>query len=104
VARITSLKIPDRNGNIGDIVLGYDTLADYVRNPRYLGALIGRHANRIGLGKFSLNGVDYQLAQNNGANHLHGGPKGFDKKVWAGSSKAGRRFSRSPVELFECRW
>lgn len=79
---INSIKTPDRNGNTGDIVLGYDTLADYVKNPRYLGCLVGRHANRIALGKFSLNGVDYQLAQNNGANHLHGGPKGFDKKVW----------------------
>lgn len=82
---IASLKVPDRKGDPGDIVLGYDTLDDYVRNPRYLGALIGRHANRIGLGKFSLNGVDYQLPQNNGANHLHGGFKGFDKRVWSAS-------------------
>ena len=79
---ITSLKVPDRDGNVGDIVLGYETLAEYVKNPRYLGCLVGRHANRIGLGKFSLNGVDYQLAQNNGVNHLHGGPQGFDKRVW----------------------
>lgn len=82
---ITSLKVPDRNGDLGDIVLGYETLDDYVRNPRYLGALIGRHANRIGMGKFSLNGVDYQLPQNNGANHLHGGFNGFDKRVWSAS-------------------
>jgi len=79
---VTSLKVPDRDGVFGDVVLGYETLDDYMKNPRYLGALIGRHANRIGGGKFSLNGVEYQLAQNNGANHLHGGPKGFDKKVW----------------------
>jgi aldose 1-epimerase len=79
---ITSIKVPDKNGVYGDVVLGYDSLDDYVKNPRYLGCLVGRHANRIGLGKFSLNGVDYQLAQNNGANHLHGGPKGFDKKLW----------------------
>lgn len=82
---ITSLKIPDRNGVFGDIVLGYETLDDYVRNPRYFGALIGRHANRIGMGKFSLNGVDYQLPQNNGVNHLHGGFKGFDKRIWSAS-------------------
>ena len=82
---ITSLKVPDRNGAFGDIVLGYETLDDYVSNPRYFGALIGRHANRIGMGKFPLNGVEYQLPQNNGFNHLHGGFKGFDKRVWIGS-------------------
>ena len=82
---ITSLKVPDRNGTFGDIVLGYETLDDYVRNPRYFGALIGRHANRIGMGKFSLNGVEFQLPQNNGVNHLHGGFKGFDKRVWNAS-------------------
>jgi len=84
---ITSLKVPDRAGNVGNIVLGYDTLAEYVNNPRYLGALIGRQANRLALGKFSLNDVNYQLAQNNGSNHLHGGRKGFDKKVWAPQAK-----------------
>ena len=82
---ITSLKVPDRNGVLGDIVLGYETLDEYVKNPRYFGALIGRHANRIGMGKFSLNGVDYQLPQNNGVNHLHGGFNGFDKRVWDAS-------------------
>ena len=79
---ITSLKTPDRNGHFGDIVLGFETLDEYVSNPRYFGALIGRHANRIGGGKFSLNGVDYQLPQNDGANHLHGGFRGFDKRDW----------------------
>ncbi len=84
---ITSIKTPDRNGNIGDVVLGYETLAEYVKNPRYFGCLVGRYANRIGKGRFSLNGVDYQLAQNNGENHLHGGKKGFDKVVWDASTK-----------------
>ena len=79
---ITSLKVPDRNGALGDIVLGFDTLEEYTSNALYFGGLIGRYANRIALGKFSLNGVDYQLPQNNGANHLHGGFKGFDKRVW----------------------
>lgn len=79
---ITSLKTPDRHGTFGDIVLGYDTLDDYAKNPRYFGALIGRHANRIARGKFSLNGVDYQLPCNNGVNHLHGGFEGFDKREW----------------------
>lgn len=79
---IVSLKTPDRNGNLGDIVLGFESLDEYATNPRYFGALIGRHANRIAGGKFSLNGVDYQLPQNNGTNHLHGGFRGFDKRVW----------------------
>ncbi|HEY6802491.1 MAG TPA: aldose epimerase family protein [Pyrinomonadaceae bacterium] len=80
---ITSIKAPDRNGNFADVVLGYDTLDEYVKNPRYFGCLIGRHGNRIALGRFTLNGETYQLAQNNGANHLHGGPHGFDKRVWS---------------------
>jgi aldose 1-epimerase len=82
---ITSILAPDRNGVFADVVLGYDTLDEYMKNPRYLGALIGRFANRIDRGKFSLNGVEYQLAQNNGKNHLHGGNKGFDKRVWKAS-------------------
>jgi aldose 1-epimerase len=79
---ITSLWTPDRNGAFGDIVLGFGALEDYVSNPRYFGALIGRHANRIAQGRFTLDGVEYQLPRNNGANHLHGGFKGFDKRVW----------------------
>ena len=79
---VTSLKTPDRRGVFGDIVLGFETLAEYVRNPRYFGALIGRHANRVAGGMFSLNGTNYQLPQNNGVNHLHGGFKGFDKRDW----------------------
>ncbi|HEV2835752.1 MAG TPA: aldose epimerase family protein [Pyrinomonadaceae bacterium] len=81
-AAVVSLMAPDRNGKFGDVVLGYETLEEYVRNPRYFGGLIGRHANRIGRGKFSLNGASYQLTQNNGVNHLHGGLRGFDKRVW----------------------
>jgi len=79
---ITSLWAPDRDGNFGDIVLGFETLDEYVSNPRYFGPLIGRHANRIAQGRFTLNGVEYQLPRNNNANHLHGGFKGFDKRVW----------------------
>src|SRR5690242_3684399 len=73
---ITSWKTP------ADIVLGFETLDEYVRNPLYFGALIGRYANRIARGRFSLNGVGYQLSCNDGANHLHGGFKGFDKRDW----------------------
>ena len=79
---VTSLLVPDRSGKPGDIVLGFEKLDEYVRNPRYFGALIGRHANRIADGRFSLDGVEYQLPQNNGKNHLHGGFHGFDKRVW----------------------
>lgn len=83
---VVSLKVPDKNGKLGDIVLGFDTLADYQNAQGYLGALIGRYGNRIGKGIFSLDGKEYKLAVNNGANHLHGGLKGFDKVVWTASS------------------
>ena len=79
---VVSLKAPDRDGEFADVVLGFDTLDEYVTNPRYFGGLIGRHANRIGWGKFSLNGTSFQLTQNDGVNHLHGGKRGFDKRVW----------------------
>lgn len=77
-----SICVPDKEGNLVDVCLGYDTVAEYEANDGYLGAFIGRHANRIGKGKFTLNGTEYTLAINNGPNHLHGGLKGFDKVVW----------------------
>ena len=79
---VVSLKAPDRNGVFADVVLGFDTLEAYEQNPQYFGGLIGRHANRIALGKFSLDGSVFQLTQNDGVNHLHGGAKGFDKRFW----------------------
>jgi len=79
---IISLKAPDREGEPGDIVLGFDNLDGYLRGHPYFGAIIGRYGNRIGAGKFVLDGVEYKLAVNNGPNHLHGGIKGFDKVVW----------------------
>ncbi|CAM4009407.1 MULTISPECIES: aldose epimerase family protein [Pseudoalteromonas] len=79
---ITRIETPDSNGNMGNIVLGLDNLADYTNATTYFGAIIGRFGNRIANGKFSLNGTDYQLATNDGDNHLHGGVQGFDKKVW----------------------
>jgi aldose 1-epimerase len=82
---IVALTTPDRNGNPGDIVLGFDTLAEYIDHNPYFGALCGRYANRIANGKFTLDGVVYQLAQNDGQNHLHGGRRGFDKVVWQGT-------------------
>lgn len=82
---VVSLRVPDRNGKLDDVVLGYDTLDGYVKNNPYFGALIGRYGNRIARGKFTLDGRQYTLAQNNGENHLHGGVKGFDKVVWNAS-------------------
>jgi len=79
---IRSLEVPDRDGKLGDIVLGYDTLDEYVKDSPYFGALIGRYGNRIAKGKFTLKGVEYTLATNNNENHLHGGIKGFDKVIW----------------------
>jgi aldose 1-epimerase len=79
---VVSLKVPDKSGKLGDVVLGYDSVADYEKHTSYFGALVGRYANRIAKGKFSLNGKEYTLAVNNGENHLHGGLKGFDKVVW----------------------
>ena len=80
---VTSLKVPDRNGKLGDVVLGYDNLAGYLKETPYFGSLIGRYGNRIAKGKFTLNGQTYTLATNNGPNALHGGLKGFDKVVWS---------------------
>lgn len=79
---IVSLTAPDKNGNYEDIVLGYDSLPGYLKDSPYFGALIGRYGNRIAKGRFTLDGMGYQLAQNNLGNHLHGGLKGFDKVLW----------------------
>ncbi len=80
---IVSLKAPDRDGKLDDIVLGYDNLDSYVKNNSpHFGALIGRYGNRIARGRFKLDGVEYKLAVNNGVNHLHGGIKGFDSVLW----------------------
>jgi aldose 1-epimerase len=81
-AILVSLEVPDKNGKPADITLGFDTLEGYIKGHPYFGATVGRYANRIGGAKFKLNDVEYQLAANNGPNHLHGGIKGFDKVVW----------------------
>jgi aldose 1-epimerase len=81
-AALVSLKVPDRNGKFDDIVLGFDNLEGYLSDTHYFGAIVGRYGNRIAKGRFSLNGVEYKLAVNNGENHLHGGLKGFDKVIW----------------------
>lgn len=79
---IVSLKVPDRQGNIGEVTLGYDSLQQYIDNNPFFGALIGRYGNRIANGGFNLDGQRYTLPTNDGTNQLHGGPKGFDKVYW----------------------
>jgi aldose 1-epimerase len=81
-AIIVSLKVPDRTGALGDVVLGYNRIDDYVKDSPYFGAIVGRYGNRIGGAKFTLDGKTHQLAANDGVNTLHGGRKGFDKLVW----------------------
>jgi aldose 1-epimerase len=95
-AIIVSLRVPDRKGQVADIVLGHDTLEGYFDNSPHLGGLVGRYANRIANGSFTLDGVKYSLPKNNGPNTLHGGIKGFDQAVWQGTplkGKAGVAFS-----------
>jgi aldose 1-epimerase len=96
-ATLTELDVPDRNGKLDDVVLGFDTLAGYLQKEPYFGAIVGRVGNRIANGRFTLNGRTYQLATNNGKNHLHGGLKGFDKVVW--DAKIASDASGPAVEL-----
>lgn len=87
---ITSVKVPDRYGNMTNVTLGFSNLQDYeTKNTNYFGALIGRYGNRIAKGKFTLEGTEYTLAVNNGPNALHGGLKGFDKQVWTAEEVTG---------------
>lgn len=83
---ITEWHVRDKNGALGDVVLGFETLEPYLEKSPYFGALIGRVGNRIANAKFSLDGTTYELAANNGANNLHGGVQGFDKKVWSATT------------------
>lgn len=85
-ARVTSLKVPDEEGKMVDVVLGFDNLQDYLDNHTYFGAIVGRYGNRISDGKFTLDGEQYSLVRNNMDNHLHGGYKGFDQRVWKGEA------------------
>jgi aldose 1-epimerase len=81
-ATLRSLVVTDRNGNLTDVVLGYDSVEDYETRPGRMGATIGRYANRISDGRFVLDGRTYDLSKNRGPDHIHGGFKGFDRKVW----------------------
>ena len=86
---IVSLKVPDRDGHLDDVVLGYDTLDQYIADSPYFGCLVGRYGNRIAKGRFTLDGQEYELARNNDENHLHGGIQGFDKALWKGKGLLG---------------
>lgn len=96
-ATIVQIVVPDRTGKLADVALGFDDFEPYMTKSPYFGATVGRYANRIAHGRFSLDGKDYQLACNNGANALHGGIKGFDKQIWTAeilkSDEATVRFS-----------
>lgn len=88
---LVSINVPDRNGKLGDIICGYDTLDEYLRGDQHQGALVGRFANRIKAGKFTLNGKEYVLATNdNGVNHLHGGTRGYGLRAWNSSCEEGQ--------------
>ena len=100
-AIVTSFLVPPKDGSAGDpvdVVLGFDTLDGYLAGHPYFGATCGRYSNRIAAGRFDLDGKAYTLATNNGANHLHGGVKGFDKQLWKGTPKA---TDRGPAVEFE---
>jgi aldose 1-epimerase len=88
-ATLVSVEAPDRHGRLAEVTLGYDTLAPYLQRHPYLGSICGRVANRIALGKFTLDGVEYRLAINNGPNHLHGGLKAFDQAFWRAEPRDG---------------
>ena len=89
-ATLTELWVPDREGRLANVVLGYERLEDYVAAPFYLGAILGRVANRIANGSFTLDGRTYTLAKNRAPNHLHGGVKGFDKRIWTSRGTGAR--------------
>ena len=89
-AIVTSVRTPDRDGRLGEVTLGFDAIEGYLAGHPYFGAIAGRVANRIAGGRFTIDGVEYKLATNNGANHLHGGLKGFDKVVWRAEPVEGK--------------
>ena len=96
-AAIQELWAPDRDGRCANIVLGFADIEGYTSEPsHYFGAIIGRFANRIGGGRFTLDGLTYELPRNDGGNSLHGGPRGFDKHVWRIAAAAVATAPRSP--------
>jgi len=87
-ADLVSIKVPDRDGNLGDVLLGHDDAQGYANDNSYLGFIVGRYGNRIAKGKFVLDGKEYQLDINDGVNHLHGGKDGFHRKIWTATVNA----------------
>jgi aldose 1-epimerase len=98
-ATITSLLARDRDGKLADVVLGYDSLEGYQEGGSYFGAIVGRYGNRIGKGRFMLDGKEYQLSINDGENHLHGGKTGFNKLLWQAEPRQGDFFSALALTL-----
>jgi aldose 1-epimerase len=94
---LTSLQVPDRAGKLDDVVLGFDSFEGYLKEHPYFGAIVGRYGNRIAKGKFTLGGVEYTLARNNGENALHGGLRGFDKAAWRATPKDARSLELSHI-------
>ena len=99
-AIIQSIKVPDREGKMDDVVLGFDTLQEYLQDHPYIGTVVGRYANRIAGGRFELDGEQFRLVQNNGMNHLHGGTVGFDKILWEAVDFADRSGAGVSLEYF----
>jgi len=89
-ARLTSVRVPDREGNLSEVVLGHDSIVDFVADRKtFMGAVVGRFGNRLAKGQFELDGVNYQVPLNDGPNALHGGSEGFDRKLWSAEEKDG---------------
>ncbi len=103
-ATLQSLIVPDKAGHKDDVVLGYDTAREYLSHPDYFGASVGRYANRIAKGKFTLDGKSYTLAINDGPNSLHGGLKGFDKRMWKIELGLQRARGQGCAQLCQRRW
>ena len=95
---ITSIEVPDRNGEFANVVLAYESPSDYLEDTSYLGALIGRYANRIANARFSVAGREYRLHPNDGRNHLHGGKAGFNRRIWSVVAQSGKGYSRAVLD------
>jgi aldose 1-epimerase len=96
---VTRLLAPDRDGQLADVVLGHDTLEPYLAGTPYVGAIVGRYGNRIAGGRFTLDGMEYTLAVNDGMHHLHGGERGFDKVVWDAETRSNGVASGSEADV-----